>query len=183
MAKRHDGAGSQHLALETSKPELVAEFLDHALEPEVSIAQAARRVGMNERTAQDLMGRFLRRYQPVVGELRKVKSAELLGKIEDRLSVLLDAMTPEKIAAAPLRDQAVTFGILSEKRQLLRGEPTQIIDDGERRQLNELIPLVLKEAQRRGMTVDLGPSEYGPAEVHSRPPEEQAKRTYSRKRG
>jgi hypothetical protein len=41
-----------------------------------------------------------------------------------------------------------------EKRQLLRGEPTQIISDAERKKLHELLPLAIAEAQRRGLTLD-----------------------------
>ncbi len=41
-----------------------------------------------------------------------------------------------------------------EKRQLLRGEATVIVSDLERKKLNELLPLLIAEGQRRGITIE-----------------------------
>ena len=42
---------------------------------------------------------------------------------------------------------------LIEKRQLLKGEPTQIISVDERKTLNQLLPLLIVEAQRRNVEI------------------------------
>lgn len=39
-------------------------------------------------------------------------------------------------------------------RQLLRGEPTQIVSIDDRKTLNELVPALVKAAQRRGIIID-----------------------------
>jgi hypothetical protein len=47
------------------------------------------------------------------------------------------------------------LGVMIEKRNLLRGEPTAIISDHERKKLHELLPALLEEAKRRGaVTLD-----------------------------
>jgi hypothetical protein len=49
---------------------------------------------------------------------------------------------------------AIITGILTEKEQLLLGKPTQILSHQERKNLNELIPVLIQEARRRG--IDFG---------------------------
>ena len=58
------------------------------------------------------------------------------------------------MAEASARDLMLGMSALVEKRQLLRGEPTQIISDLERKRLTELLPLLSFEMQRRGITYD-----------------------------
>ena len=58
------------------------------------------------------------------------------------------------LAEGAARDLAVTFGILFDKGQLLRGEPTQVRTYEQRERIHELIPALLNEAKRRGITID-----------------------------
>ena len=53
-----------------------------------------------------------------------------------------------------LKDLAYTFDRLMNMRQLMRGEPTAILTVEDRQGLNKLVPLLLKESQRRGMIMD-----------------------------
>lgn len=55
----------------------------------------------------------------------------LLDTIEQKKRKILDSMTDEKIEKASLSSQAVTFGILTDKGELLAGRPTARMDGGD----------------------------------------------------
>ena len=73
---------------------------------------------------------------------------------EEKLHMIRHYMDDKTMAEASARDLGLIAGVLIEKRQLLRGEPTQIISDHERRKIHELMPELVAEAKRRGLTVD-----------------------------
>lgn len=125
-----------------------------------SIKDIAERSGMPSRTADRIVERMRKRHSAVTAKLRKVTTKELLAAIEDRAMAALEFLTDEKLAESSGRDLAVIFGILSEKRQLLRGEPTQILSIDERKNLSVLVPQLIKEAERRHLTVDMTNEEY-----------------------
>ena len=54
-----------------------------------------------------------------------------------------------------LKDIMVTLGITTEKLLLLEGQPTQIISQQQHQKIDELLPALLTEIKRRGVTVDL----------------------------
>ncbi len=61
----------------------------------------------------------------------------------------------DKVAGeASARDLAMGISQLVEKQQLLRGMPTAITSDLERKKMLELAPLLIAEAQRRGITIE-----------------------------
>jgi hypothetical protein len=66
-------------------------------------------------------------------------------------------VTDEKLAAAGVKDVAITVGILTEKAQLLDNRPTAIFSFEERAPMADLLKTALKEASRRQMVIDLDP--------------------------
>jgi len=62
-----------------------------------------------------------------VTELRDVARHSLADGFEDALHRILAAVTPEDIIKASLRDKMISAGIATDKLQLLRGDPTQVI--------------------------------------------------------
>ena len=60
----------------------------------------------------------------------------------------------EALPHAPLRDVSYAMDCAFKMRQVLKGEPTVILDVNDRRSLNELLPALMKEAQRRGVTLE-----------------------------
>ena len=128
---------------------------------------------MDENVARSLIKAVNQKYAPVMQEMRTVKTGELQRMIDDRAWRALAHMTDKKFSEASAVQLAVMMGILLEKRQLLRGEPTHIFSVEERSSLNDLVPMMVKEAQRRGMKIsqegemiDVTP---GPAERAYRP--------------
>jgi len=61
-----------------------------------------------------------------IAELKAHKNPKLARRYEQKLKEMLEAITPEKIRDAPLRDIAMTASILLDRWRLLSGEPTAI---------------------------------------------------------
>lgn len=171
--------------LEVSDPKAAAAVIEQQAEDQFFvISEMAYKLGLKPDTVQALVDRLRTRYQPVVAEIRKVTTRDLLSLMDERMRMALEYMTDGKMAEAGIKDLAIMFGILTEKRALLRGEPTQIVGVKERQNLTELLPALLQEAQRRGMTVDLNPSEFSevgkPGGTVVIPPERRQERAATR---
>lgn len=142
-------------SIEVAKPEIFADFLVRwAEESEPNIAALAEACGLPPDTARAVVKRLETKYQPITEVVKRGTTKALLAQMEEKLPMLLDGITQEKINDSALREIAVAFGVIAEKRQLYKGEPTQILTHGERSNINDLIPAIMKEAERRGMTID-----------------------------
>lgn len=64
----------------------------------------------------------LQREQGIIVKYRELQSLQLT-RIQARI---LDAMTPEKIDEAPLRDLAAAYKILKDKEHVIEGKPSDI---------------------------------------------------------
>ena len=117
---------------------------------------------ISEWEARKLIERVRQKYPGLSRELKRVKTSDLLDLVEDRahgaLEAIDDSVYDQMRAGGKGKDLAIVAGILLEKRQLLRGEPTHILSVSERQGLNQLVPMIVKEAARRGMLV----SQHGP---------------------
>lgn len=157
---------------ENTNPDAVATVFDGATEPWVDTFTAiAEDAGLNPKVTSAIVKRLSRDHPGLLTYVRDLKTKHFVSAIEHRLAEALDALTPEKMHEASARDLAVVVSILVEKRQLLRGEPTQILSIEERQHMAEILPLLLKEAERRGMTVegDYEAVEAGAAPVLAQP--------------
>jgi len=81
-----------------------------------------------------------------------------ISELEGVIERVLGGVTDEKIDKASLRDVAIAYGVLIDKKQLLEGKPTQILSVEERQELSDLLPALLREAERRGILVSKSPS-------------------------
>lgn len=141
---------------EVKNPEAFAEFLiEYATDPEQNITALAEACGLPVSSARHIIQRLQGKYQPVTEAVRAMTTDSLIKQIESKLPMLLDGITKKKVDDAPIREIAVAFGVLAEKRQLLKGEPTQILTYEERSNLNKVAPAIIKEMERRGMTIDV----------------------------
>lgn len=92
-----------------------------------TIAETARQLGLPESTVRKYVSPAER---DEFAQIRGQKLAEELPKIVDEIAeaqrAIIKAMRdPAKIAQADMRDLATAFGILTDKHQLLTGQPTQ----------------------------------------------------------
>jgi len=87
-------------------------------------------------------------------DVKRMTVHEMADACDQKAGEILNLMSRDAISAATLAQKASAFGILIEKGRLLRGESTQIITHDDRRTLKDIIPAFLKEAERRGITLE-----------------------------
>lgn len=156
--KRNDYASEGRPApnprTEESNPEAFAEELMRAEGDVDRLAEIARLAGVPPNAIATLARRVRARYSMVRAETRKLTSTHFLDRIEEKIDMALDYLDDHVLATANARDLAVILGILLEKRQLLRGEPTMIITTTERVSLDVLASAFYAEASRRGIALE-----------------------------
>ena len=142
--------------LEHTKPERAAAVLDAITEPDpyIGIKEAFLAAGLPQPVSHALIRRLRVKYNGAVVAVRNLKTAEILDLLGRRIHLGLEYLDDKVFAEASARDIMLGVAAMVEKRNLLRGEPTAIVSDPERRKLAELVPLLLAEARRRGVTVE-----------------------------
>lgn len=135
-------------------------FLDAVTTPEEAFNRAARELGFPPHLIKSLLGR-VREIEPLdPKKLRRTDNVSIIAKIEHVIENLMDHMDSYAMGKASVRDLAVAFGIMVEKRQLLKGEPTQVISIEDRRELPAAVSALLIEARRRNIPIELSQTEY-----------------------
>ncbi len=117
--------------------------------------QAGVAVGYDPDTMQRLAARCQGRAPSARG--RRLDDVELLSVIEGRLASVLEYFDDHTLGKMSGRDLVVAAGILTDKRQLLRGEPTAITRFQDIRKMDEILEAVAKELKRRGKVIDVTP--------------------------
>ena len=111
--------------------------------------------GIDPRAMKQLVVRLQVR-PPAKGRL-KLDDQELLALIDDRLARAFAFLDDFTLGQASARDLTVNIGILTDKRQLLRGEPTVITRLEDVKKLDELGAMLEAEMRRRGKIIDVTP--------------------------
>ncbi len=142
---------------EVKNPEATAEAIDMATEPFMSIAAAAEITGFPRTTLNQILKRLKARHAPLNAALREAKDKQLAALLEDRTLRALHYLDDFVLAGASARDLAVTTGVLIDKRQLLKDQPTHIMKIEDFRKLDQQLKIYYDEMQRRGMLVDVTP--------------------------
>jgi len=156
-------------SVEHKLPEEFAEIFEEITDPLARVEKLLELTDMPKRTAKTIMRRIQTRYNNANRAVKDIKTKDIVVGLESKIEMALEYMDDTAFAKANLRDLGIVLGILIEKRQLLRGEPTQILSVEERMSLDISIPLIVKEAQRRGMTIDMDPIDASSEEgVHAR---------------
>ena len=128
--------------------------------PVEQILEACRDVGLSRDVAMGLVNRMAARQAGFKHSLKSLDVKHIITSINEKIALTLHYLDEFGISTAKPRDLAIILGILIDKRQLLLGEPTQILSMQERKHVNDLIPALLQEAEARGMTIDLSPASY-----------------------
>jgi len=137
--------------VEKTNPEKAAAIIDAATEPEalMKVSDAMKVAGLPEGVRISLLRRLKSKYFGAVTEIRNLKTQEILDMLGKKIHLALSYMDDKVMAEASFRDLALGSTAMIEKRALLRGEPTQIVSDHERKKLHELLPALIAEQQRR----------------------------------
>ncbi len=166
---------SKHPAItdDELRPDELEDLMVGDGDPAFALINAAKQCGLDMKVTMRMLQRVKAQFQPVLGELKKVKTSEISALLDDRAHRALEYMDDYALAKSSAKDLAIIAGIMLEKRALLRGEPTQILSIEDRHNMNELLPKLLQEASKRGMfmdvidgVVDVTPGDY---ERESRP--------------
>lgn len=148
--------------IEYKNPEIAAAAIEAASDPSApSLTEAINRVnatlkasGLPDKVSERLIRRLRVKYADAITATRELKTNEILQMLGNKIDLAAFYLDDKVMAEASARDIMLGLGVLIEKRNLLRGEPTQIISDHERKKLHELLPALIAESQRRGITVD-----------------------------
>lgn len=157
-----EATGGVKQAAEYRKPEVAAAAIEAAADPMAEtqkeaiarVNEALKASGLPDKVSEALVRRLKVKYANATfaaRELRTTEILEMLGKKIDHAAFYLD---DKVLSEASARDLMLGITALVEKRNLLRGEPTAIVSDHERKKLNELAPALLAEIKRRGMTLE-----------------------------
>lgn len=144
---------SKQRTTEFAKPEQAAVLVDAASDPFADITRAIKESGLPVSTGEAFLRRLRMRHGKVIQVSKDLKTQDLLRMLNQRIELALEYMDEKVISEASFRDLAMGTTAMIEKRALLRGEPTQILSDHERKRLHELLPIVIAEAQRRGLDI------------------------------
>lgn len=147
------GGGNVHTA-EAKNPEAAAAAIVTMTDPYMKVEDAMKASGLPQSTVTAIMKRLRAKYNNVGVEVKNLQTRELSDLIGKKIHLMLQYLDDKVVADASARDLAMGIAQLTEKRQLLRGEPTQIVSDHERAKLHELMPALMREANRRGVTLD-----------------------------
>ena len=80
----------------------------------------------------------------------KLDDKELLALLDDGIARAFEVLDNFALGEASARDVATIIGILTDKRQILKGEPTAIVKFEDMRKLDAFLEDVSKELKRRG---------------------------------
>lgn len=149
----------QMQSVEVKNPEKAAALIDIATNPELELkfgklSDAMREAGLPPAASQAIIRRLRTKFYGAVTAVRNLKTQEILDMLGQKIHLALTYMDDKVMGEASFRDLALGTTAMIEKRQLLRGEPTQIVSDAERAKLHELLPLAIAEARRRGLTLE-----------------------------
>ncbi len=161
---------SKRSLTELHRPEQAVVLIDAATDPlgkYGKIAEAIRECGLPPSTGEAFLRRLRTRYAPVTRAAKEFKTRDIVSRIDEKLELTFEFMDEKVIGEASFRDLAMGSSALIEKRQLLRGEPTLVIDFTTHKKVAELMPLFLAEARRRGLVID-GESRPSPTMVATR---------------
>jgi hypothetical protein len=104
-----------------------------------------------------MWGRIQAQYTHLKEGVQRLETRDLLLQLDDKIARTLHYLDDFALSQSSAKDLAIVMGILIEKRQLLKGEPTQIISTEDRSKLINIMPLLIVEAKRRGLTIDMNP--------------------------
>ena len=155
---RKTAVNTVHLPIERKiDPEDAARVMDRITDPFAKLSAVAEECGLKPELVSAITRRMKTRYLGVTEQMRAIKTHDMIVKIDERIGHALTYIDDYVMADANFRDLSMGVAQLIEKRQLLKGEPTQIVSVDERKTLNQLLPLLIQEAARRGVIVSPPP--------------------------
>lgn len=150
------GGNGGATAVELKNPDKAAALIDAMTEPDKynDLKAALAACGLPGNVSDKMIHRLRVKYTGALTPIRNLKTQEILQMLGEKIHLGLQYLDDKVFAEASARDIMMGLSQLIEKRALLRGEPTQIISNDDRKKLSELLPALVAEGQRRGITMD-----------------------------
>lgn len=104
-------------------------------------------------TAREVQAMIDRREMRIAAPARRVAVGTFLKLIETAAERILLALDQRRVDQADLKSLSGALRELINSRALLLGEPTQIVGSAHRAQMNDVVTMLLAEANRRGIQV------------------------------
>jgi hypothetical protein len=123
--------------------------------PMDSLLLACKESGLPKTLLDALKKRIIGANVPQNRKQKTYTIDEFIEMLEDKAFRALEFTDEFSLSTASAKDLAFVVDKLLEKAQLLRGRPTQIIGAEERKDLNQLMPLLFEEAKRRAIDVEV----------------------------
>ena len=145
------------LGLEQRDPEKHGDVLMALTRPERGIEAVAKEMGIDPTVARKMAKELDGELLPLKRAIEDVRIEDLTKRFGTLSRDAVDAITPDKLLRSNARDLAIIAGVAVDKFQLLRGQPTQRMEIDDRRKMNEVLELIVNEAKRRGVEIDVTP--------------------------
>lgn len=118
------------------------------------VIKMARETGVSKQMLEALKRRISAKQGLQPANPKAMSDRQLIGGLEEKIALAMSYLDSFALAGASAKDlQAVIDGLISNV-QLLKGKPTSITSVEDRRRINELLPLLVMEAQKRGVTLE-----------------------------
>lgn len=141
-------------SLEHKDPEKTAAAIVAVTDPAYDKIKEAYAAAGIPAVGEAIIKRLRVKYSGLITETKNLQRKELSEMLGKRIHLALSYMDDKVMSEASFRDLALGTSAMVEKKNLVDGQPTQIISSHERAKLNELAPALLKEIQRRGLTLE-----------------------------
>lgn len=148
--KTHDEKDAGRLSNDNMAQML--EFI--AKNPDNAIRKLAKAEGFPHHATERFINRLRVNHVGLTTAVRQLSRKQELDTMSEKIAKAFEYMDDYTFANADLKDLAIFFGIMVEKRELMSGRPTMIMSFEERRHLSDLLPAYVAEARRRGITID-----------------------------
>lgn len=134
----------------------------YASDGEKELRRIIEDAGISPHLVSDAMRRMrLLTGQAAAGDLPgKPDTKYFQEQFDAKLALVLACLDPVAIASASVADLTRLASMLTEKRALLRGEPTAIVRNEQRGGLDKVAAALMAEITRRGITLDLPKTGY-----------------------
>ena len=118
------------------------------------VIKMAREVGISKPMLESLKRRINAKQGLQPADPKALTDRQLINGLEEKIALALSYLDSFALAGASAKDlQAVIDGLISNV-QLLKGKPTSITSVEDRRRINELLPLLVLEARKRGVLIE-----------------------------
>ena len=155
---RADRKGEAHNRTEYTNPDRAAHVIALGSDPSIENLQAAcEDEGLPASATRALITRMKRDYPGVTSEVKRIETDVLIRGFEGLAKRALDSITNDDLLNVNAYQRTLIAAIATDKRELLSGQPTERISIEDRRSLQDLLPMLIQDAERRGLMREINP--------------------------